>query len=84
MLGCDAILYSTIGIYFSKGTNSIAKAIALQTLSGAYSLVGGGDSVSAIQKLKLEKEISYLSTGGGAMLKFLEGSSLPGINAMLK
>ena len=50
---------------------------------GAYSLVGGGDSVAAIKKFRLEKKVSYISTGGGAMLEYLEGKKLPGVEAIL-
>lgn len=67
---------------FSKGTRSIAEAVCNSTKSGSFSLVGGGDSVAAIKKYKLEEKISYLSTGGGAMLEFLEGKELPAILAL--
>ncbi len=67
---------------FAGGTHSIAKAVAEATQNGAYSLIGGGDSVAAINQLGLADQVSYVSTGGGAMLKFLEGSPLPGIQAI--
>lgn len=67
---------------FSKGTHEIALAIAAATTRGAYSLVGGGDSVSAIKKFKLSDQVSFVSTGGGAMLEMLEGKTLPGIVAI--
>ena len=67
---------------FSKGTTAIAKAIALATAKGAYSLIGGGDSVAAINKNKLADKVSYVSTGGGAMLEYMEGKKLPGIAAI--
>jgi phosphoglycerate kinase len=67
---------------FSKGTSAIAKAIAIATANGAYSLIGGGDSVAAINKNKLADKVSYVSTGGGAMLEYLEGKKLPGITAI--
>ena len=67
---------------FSKGTFAIAKSVAEATSNGAYSLIGGGDSVSAINKSGLNEHVSYVSTGGGAMLEFLEGKTLPGIAAM--
>jgi phosphoglycerate kinase len=67
---------------FSKGTTAIAKAIAAATAKGAYSLIGGGDSVAAINKNKLADKVSYVSTGGGAMLEYMEGKKLPGITAI--
>jgi phosphoglycerate kinase len=68
---------------FAVGTFKIAGAVADATAHGAYSLIGGGDSVSAINKAGLEDKVSYVSTGGGAMLEFLEGKTLPGIAAVL-
>jgi phosphoglycerate kinase len=67
---------------FSKGTTAIAKAIADATSKGAFSLIGGGDSVAAINKNKLADKVSYVSTGGGAMLEYMEGKKLPGIVAI--
>ena len=67
---------------FSKGTTEIAKAIASATAAGAYSLIGGGDSVAAINKNNLADKVSYVSTGGGAMLEYMEGKKLPGITAI--
>lgn len=67
---------------FQKGTKAIAEAVAQATKAGAFSLVGGGDSVAAINQFGLEKEISYVSTGGGAMLEYFEGKELPGIAAI--
>jgi phosphoglycerate kinase len=67
---------------FSKGTAAIAKAIAVATSKGAYSLIGGGDSVAAINKYGLAGKVSYVSTGGGAMLEYMEGKKLPGITAI--
>jgi phosphoglycerate kinase len=67
---------------FAKGTQSIAKAVATATKKGSFSLVGGGDSVAAVTQMKLEDQVSYVSTGGGAMLEFLEGKELPGIAAI--
>ena len=67
---------------FSKGTFSIASSVADATSNGAFSLIGGGDSVSAIHQSGLSSKVSYISTGGGAMLEFLEGKELPGIKAI--
>ena len=68
---------------FAKGTDAIAKAVAEATDKGAFSAVGGGDSVSAVNKSGFAERISYISTGGGAMLEFLEGKVLPGIKAIM-
>ena len=68
---------------FEKGTKEIATAICKATEMGAYSLVGGGDSVAAIRKFGMGKKVSYISTGGGAMLEYLEGKKLPGVEAIL-
>ena len=68
---------------FANGTKQIANAICRATEKGAYSLVGGGDSVAAIKKFGLAERVSYTSTGGGAMLEYLEGKKLPGIDAIL-
>ena len=68
---------------FSIGTKMLGEFIANSTKNGAFSLVGGGDSVAAVKKFKIENKMSYVSTGGGAMLESLEGKNLPGINALL-
>ena len=68
---------------FANGTIQLGKAIEKATKNGAFSLVGGGDSVSAVKKFNLENAVSYVSTGGGAMLEMLEGKILPGIQAIL-
>ena len=67
---------------FEHGTKEVAIAVGKATTQGAFSLVGGGDSVAAIKKFKLEQSISCISTGGGAMLESLEGKALPGIRAL--
>jgi phosphoglycerate kinase len=67
---------------FQKGTIEVAKSLADATSAGAYTLVGGGDSVAAINKFDLASSVSYVSTGGGAMLEYLEGKELPGIKAI--
>ena len=67
---------------FSKGTAAIGSSIAKSTKRGAFSLVGGGDSVAAVRKFNLQNKVSYVSTGGGAMLESLEGRVLPGIEAL--
>jgi phosphoglycerate kinase len=67
---------------FAKGTNEIAIAVGKATENGAFSLIGGGDSVAAINKDGLSDKVSFISTGGGAMLEYLEGKTLPGIKAI--
>lgn len=67
---------------FAVGTKKIALSVAAATKKGSFSLVGGGDSVAAVTQMGLEDEVSYVSTGGGAMLEFLEGKELPGIAAI--
>ena len=69
---------------FSKGTKAIALSLAQATSQGAYTLVGGGDSVAAINAFNLAHHVSYVSTGGGAMLEYLEGKTLPGIAAIIE
>ena len=68
---------------FAKGTITLGEFIAESTAQGAFSLVGGGDSVAAVKQFGLEPKMSYVSTGGGAMLEMLEGRTLPGIQAIL-
>jgi phosphoglycerate kinase len=69
---------------FQKGTKQVALAIAEATANDAFSLVGGGDSVAAVNKFKLADKVSYVSTGGGAMLESIEGKVLPGVKAILE
>ena len=68
---------------FAEGTIALCEAIALATKNGAFSLVGGGDSVAAVKQFNYDDQVSYVSTGGGAMLEMLEGKTLPGIAAVL-
>jgi phosphoglycerate kinase len=67
---------------FQHGTRAIARAVAEATEKGAFSLVGGGDSVSAVNQFGYSDKVSYVSTGGGAMLEYFEGKTLPGIAAI--
>ncbi len=88
ILDSKTILWNgPVGVFelenFSGGTNSIAKYVAEATDRGAFAAVGGGDSVSAVKKSGFANKISYISTGGGAMLEYLEGKTLPGIKAIM-
>jgi len=69
---------------FEKGTKAVAEAVVSATEKGAFSLIGGGDSAAAIAKFGLEDQVSYVSTGGGALLEYMEGKELPGVKAILK
>ena len=67
---------------FEAGTKNIALAVAQATKKGAFSLIGGGDSAAAVQQFNLSAEVSYVSTGGGALLEYFEGKTLPGVQAL--
>ncbi len=69
---------------FAGGTIALGNSIDKATQNGAFSLVGGGDSVAAVKQFGFADKVSYVSTGGGAMLEMLEGKTLPGIHAILK
>ncbi|MGM9788040.1 MAG: phosphoglycerate kinase [Candidatus Cryptobacteroides sp.] len=89
ILNSKTILWNgPVGVFeiekFAQGTLQIAKDLAEATEKGAYSLVGGGDSVAAVTQMGFSKKVSYVSTGGGAMLEALEGKLLPGIAAILE
>jgi len=88
ILDSKTILWNgPVGVFefenFAHGTGEIAKYVAEATQNGAYSLVGGGDSVAAVNKFGLADQVSYVSTGGGAMLEAIEGKTLPGVAAIL-
>ncbi len=89
LLNSRTILWNgPVGVFemetFAKGTIAVGEYVDEATQSGAFSLVGGGDSVSAVKKFGFADKVSYVSTGGGAMLESLEGKTLPGIAAILK
>ncbi|RSK48895.1 phosphoglycerate kinase [Hymenobacter rigui] len=67
---------------FAKGTETVAQAIADATQQGAFSLIGGGDSAAAVNQLGFSEQVSYISTGGGALLEYMEGKELPGVTAL--
>jgi phosphoglycerate kinase len=69
---------------FAKGTFAVGESVAKATANGAFSAVGGGDSVAAVKLLGIGDKMSYVSTGGGAMLEYLEGKVLPGIKAIME
>ena len=90
ILGCKTILWNgPVGVFeinkFSTGSRAVAEAIAKATeKNGAYSLIGGGDSVACVNKFGLADKVSYVSTGGGALLEYMEGKELPGVAAIRK
>lgn len=67
---------------FDKGTKAVAEAVVRATQNGAFSLIGGGDSAAAVAKFNLSNDVSYVSTGGGALLEYMEGKELPGVKAI--
>lgn len=89
IMGAKTIVWNgPMGVFemsnYAKGTLSVAQALADATANGALSVVGGGDSVAAIKQMRFEDKVSHVSTGGGAMLEFLEGKNLPGVAALLE
>ena len=87
ILGCKTILWNgPVGVFeidpFATGSRAVAEAIAEATAQGAYSLIGGGDSVACINKFGLADKVSYVSTGGGALLEYMECKELPGVAAI--
>ena len=89
ILKCKTILWNgPVGVFeidkFATGSREVAEAIAEATQKGAYSLIGGGDSVACINKFGLTDKVSYVSTGGGALLEYMEGKELPGVAAIRK
>ena len=89
ILASKTILWNgPVGVFeinkFSTGSRAVAEAIAEATANGAYSLIGGGDSVACINKFGLADKVSYVSTGGGALLEYMEGKELPGVAAIRK
>ena len=88
LLNSKTILWNgPMGVFemdaFSTGTRTVAEAVAESTQNGAFSLIGGGDSAAAVHKFGFEDKVSYVSTGGGALLEYFEGKTLPGIAAVV-
>jgi phosphoglycerate kinase len=84
---CKTIIWNgPMGVFemeaFAKGTNDVAKTLAECTAKGAITIIGGGDSVAAVEKAGLADKMSHISTGGGASLELLEGQVLPGVAAL--
>jgi phosphoglycerate kinase len=90
IMECKTILWNgPVGVFeinkFATGSKAVAEAIAEATeKNGAFSLIGGGDSVACINKFGLADKVSYVSTGGGALLEYMEGKELPGVAAIRK
>jgi phosphoglycerate kinase len=87
LLSSKTILWNgPMGVFemtaFEQGTKNMAHAVAEATKNGAFSLIGGGDSAAAVQQFNLSTDVSYVSTGGGALLEYFEGKILPGVAAL--
>ncbi len=87
LLASKTILWNgPMGVFemkaFENGTKSVAEAVVMATANGAFSLIGGGDSAAAVQKFGMSDQVSYVSTGGGALLEYFEGKVLPGVQAI--
>ncbi len=87
VLGANTCIWNgPMGVFeipaYASGTNAMAQAMASATGQGAVTIIGGGDSVAAIKQANLHERVTHVSTGGGAMLKFLEGANLPGLDAL--
>ena len=87
LLASKTILWNgPMGVFemkaFENGTKSVAEAVVEATANGAFSLIGGGDSAAAVQKFGMSDQVSYVSTGGGALLEYFEGKVLPGVQAI--
>ena len=87
LLASKTILWNgPMGVFemkaFENGTKSVAEAVVEATSNGAFSLIGGGDSAAAVQKFGMSDQVSYVSTGGGALLEYFEGKVLPGVQAI--
>jgi phosphoglycerate kinase len=87
LVGCQTVIWNgPMGVFefdkFAVGTEAIARSLSHLTKQGACTIIGGGDSVAAVEKLNLASEMSHISTGGGASLELLEGKILPGIAAL--
>ena len=80
--GQQAFGKAVLEALLEKGTDAIANAVVSATENGAFSLIGGGDSASAVNNLGYGDRVSYVSTGGGALLEYMEGKTLPGVAAL--
>ena len=85
--GSKTILWNgPMGVFemekFADGTKAVAEAVVAATKKGAFSLIGGGDSAAAVAQLGFSDDVSYVSTGGGALLEYFEGKTLPGVKAL--